>query len=92
MIVRPLAALAVFVALGAAPVPSALAQDAPAPTPLALGATIQHAERRKILAALHSSSSRADAAKRLGISQRTLRHKLQTFRSEGHRVPDAYAR
>lgn len=57
-----------------------------------LQATIQHAERRKILAALHSSSSRADAAKRLGISQRTLRHKLQTFRSEGHRVPDAYAR
>lgn len=46
MIVRPLAALAVFVALGAASVPAARAQDAPAPTPLALGATIPMADAK----------------------------------------------
>ena len=45
MIARPLAALAVFVALGAAAVPPALAQDAP-PTPLTLGATIPRAEAK----------------------------------------------
>ena len=46
MIARPLAALAVFVALGAAPVPAVLAQNAPAPTPLALGATIPMADAK----------------------------------------------
>jgi two-component system response regulator FlrC len=57
-----------------------------------LNGSIQHVELSSILTALNGSASRADAAKRLGISQRTLRHKLRTFRSEGHRVPDAYAR
>lgn len=57
-----------------------------------LNGSVQHAELNSILAALRNSSSRADAAKRLGISQRTLRQKLRNYRSEGHRVPDAYAR
>lgn len=53
---------------------------------------IHDAELSSILSALGESNSRADAAKRLGISQRTLRHKLKCYRSEGYRVPDAYAR
>lgn len=57
-----------------------------------LSGSMQHTELSSILSALNGSVSRADAAKRLGISQRTLRHKLRTYRSEGHRVPDAYAR
>jgi len=61
-------------------------------TPGSLTGTMQHTELNSILSALKGSVSRADAAKRLGISQRTLRHKLRTYRSEGHRVPDAYAR
>jgi two-component system, response regulator FlrC len=54
--------------------------------------SIQHVELSSILSALNLSGSRADAAKRLGISQRTLRHKLRVYRSKGHHVPDAYAR
>jgi peroxiredoxin len=46
MIARPLVALAAFVALGAAAVPSVHAQDAPAPTPIALGATIPMADAK----------------------------------------------
>lgn len=57
-----------------------------------LNGSVQQAELSSILVALRQSSSRADAAKRLGISQRTLRQKLRNYRSEGHRVPDAYAR
>jgi two-component system response regulator FlrC len=53
---------------------------------------VQDAELSSILSVLGESNSRADAAKRLGISQRTLRHKLKCYRSEGYRVPDAYAR
>jgi two-component system response regulator FlrC len=60
--------------------------------PVELSDSVHHAELSSILSALQTSSSRADAAKRLGISQRTLRHKLRTYRSEGLRVPDAYAR
>ncbi len=59
---------------------------------ISLNGSMHHTELSSILSALNGSASRADAAKRLGISQRTLRHKLRTFRSEGHRVPDAYAR
>ena len=53
---------------------------------------MQHVDLSSILSVLNISASRADAAKKLGISQRTLRHKLRTYRSKGHRVPDAYAR
>ena len=57
-----------------------------------LNGSVHRTELSSILSALNGSATRADAAKRLGISQRTLRHKLQAYRSEGHRVPDAYAR
>jgi two-component system response regulator FlrC len=57
-----------------------------------LNGSVHRIELSSILSALNGSATRADAAKRLGISQRTLRHKLQAYRSEGHRVPDAYAR
>jgi two-component system response regulator FlrC len=57
-----------------------------------LSGSMQHVELSSILSVLNVSASRADAAKKLGISQRTLRHKLRNYRSEGHRVPDAYAR
>lgn len=57
-----------------------------------LSESVQNAEFRSILSALRASKTRADAAKQLGISQRTLRHKLQMYRIDGHRVPDAYAR
>ncbi len=58
----------------------------------ALYESVQNVEFRSILSALRASRTRADAAKQLGISQRTLRHKLQMYRVDGHRVPDAYAR
>lgn len=67
-------------------------RSVPSESVVSLNGSTQQAELSSILTALNRSSSRADAAKRLGISQRTLRHKLRTFRSEGHRVPDAYAR
>lgn len=70
--------------------PAFIAQNARAG--IDLNGSVQHAELSSILTALSHSSSRADAAKRLGISQRTLRQKLRNYRSEGHRVPDAYAR
>jgi two-component system response regulator FlrC len=57
-----------------------------------LNGSVQQAELSSILGALRQSTTRADAAKQLGISQRTLRQKLRNYRSEGHRVPDAYAR
>ena len=41
---------------------------------------------------LQSSTSRDQAAKILGISPRTLRHKLQRFREDGIEVMRAYAR
>ena len=61
-------------------------------TSTTLPGSMQHVELSSILSVLNISASRADAAKKLGISQRTLRHKLRTYRSKGHRVPDAYAR
>jgi two-component system response regulator FlrC len=61
-------------------------------SPVSLNGSVHRTELSSILSALNGSASRADAAKRLGISQRTLRHKLRAYRSEGHRVPDAYAR
>ena len=52
----------------------------------------QQFEARSIVSALLATSSRADAAERLGISERTLRHKLQKLRNEGFTVPRAYTR
>jgi len=66
--------------------------DASVQTSQDLNGHVQQAELSSILFALRQTNSRADAAKRLGISQRTLRQKLRNYRTEGHRVPDAYAR
>ncbi len=66
--------------------------DRSVPAEAALSEAVQNVEFRSILSALRASETRADAAKQLGISQRTLRHKLQMYRVGGHQVPDAYAR
>jgi two-component system response regulator FlrC len=44
------------------------------------------------MTALQQSRNREQAAEKLGISPRTLRHKLQRFRKEGMIVTRAYAR
>lgn len=49
-------------------------------------------EMQAILGALKTSASRVEAADRLGISARTLRHKLKKLRDEGLEVPQTYAR
>ena len=47
---------------------------------------------KTIMTALQSTRNREQAAKALGISTRTLRHKLQRLREEGMSVTRAYAR
>ena len=49
-------------------------------------------EMQAILGAIKTSHSRIEAADRLGISARTLRHKLKKLRDEGLEVPHTYAR
>ena len=49
-----------------------------APSPL--HATVKHSEHHAIRAALDASSSREEAAQKLGISPRTLRYKLARLR------------
>ncbi len=49
-------------------------------------------EMQAILGAIKTSHSRIEAADRLGISARTLRHKLKKLRDEGFDVPRTYAR
>ena len=49
-------------------------------------------EMQAILGAIKTSHSRIEAADRLGISARTLRHKLKKLRDEGLEVPQTYAR
>ena len=44
------------------------------------------------MAALQNSRNREQAAEVLGISARTLRHKLQRLREQGMAVTRAYAR
>jgi len=53
---------------------------------------VQQSERQAITEALQSSRSRDEAAEKLGISPRTLRHKLQKLREQGINVTRAYAR
>jgi len=79
---------------GAAPVAmsdgSIIAAPAdPAATPdLGLGKDLKERERELILATLRvTGGSRKLAAERLGISPRTLRHKLQQFKAAGVTVP-----
>jgi two-component system response regulator FlrC len=49
-------------------------------------------EMQAILGAIKTSHSRIEAADRLGISARTLRHKLKKLRDDGLEVPQTYAR
>jgi two-component system response regulator FlrC len=53
-----------------------------------LGRDLKERERELILATLRiTAGSRKLAAERLGISPRTLRHKLQQFKAAGVNVP-----
>ena len=54
--------------------------------------TVRHSEYRTIMSALDRSRNRDQAAEVLGISTRTLRHKLQRLREQGLSVTRAYAR
>jgi two-component system response regulator FlrC len=49
-------------------------------------------EANSIVAAMQKARNRNEAARQLGISTRTLRHKLQQLRSSGFDVPKAYSR
>jgi len=57
-----------------------------------LNQAVKNSECQSIMAALQASRSRDQAAERLGISPRTLRHKLQKLREQGMFVTRAYAR
>ena len=57
-----------------------------------LSKAIKSSEHQTIMTALKNSRSRDQAAESLGISTRTLRHKLQRLREEGMSVTRAYAR
>ena len=57
-----------------------------------LSSAIKNSECQTIMAALQSTRNRSQAAEMLGISPRTLRHKLQKFREQGIAVTRAYAR
>jgi two-component system response regulator FlrC len=83
---------AAFGALGGSETPAALAASpsvdpSPAPTETALPAdlhsAVRHNEHKIILATLAATSSRNEAAQRLGISPRTLRYKLAQLRAQG---------
>ena len=59
----------------------------PVEEPAALAVNLQHAvkssEQQIIMAALQSTESREEAARKLGISPRTLRYKLAQLRNRG---------
>ncbi|MDC0011645.1 sigma-54 dependent transcriptional regulator, partial [Porticoccaceae bacterium] len=57
-----------------------------------LNETVKHSEWQAIMNALSGTRSREHAAEQLGISPRTLRHKLQRLREQGINVTRAYAR
>lgn len=57
-----------------------------------LSKAVKSSEYQSIMTALENSCSRDQAAESLGISTRTLRHKLQRLREEGMSVTRAYAR
>ncbi len=66
--------------------------DAAAPQDLGLGQDLKERERELILATLRvTGGSRKLAAERLGISPRTLRHKLQQLKAAGVTVPRLHA-
>jgi two-component system response regulator FlrC len=60
-----------------------------AATDVSLARTLGNAEKELLLEALRSGSPRREVAERLGISPRTLRHKLARLREAGVEVPAA---
>ncbi len=70
--------------LASSPSDTAMADD--------LNQAVKNSECQTIMAALQSTRSRSQAAEMLGISPRTLRHKLQKLREQGVAVTKAYAR
>jgi two-component system response regulator FlrC len=86
---QSLAPAAAPVAMSAAAAPAApVAIEAAAPHEAGLGRDLKERERELILATLRvTGGSRKLAAERLGISPRTLRHKLQQFKAAGVTVP-----
>ena len=57
-----------------------------------LNQVVKHSEWQTTMSALKVTRSREQAAEQLGISPRTLRHKLQKLREQGINVTRAYAR
>jgi two-component system response regulator FlrC len=55
-----------------------------------LDKAVKNSECQAIIAAINSTPSRKEAAKRLGISPRTLRHKIQKLREDGFNLTHAY--
>jgi two-component system response regulator FlrC len=66
-----------------APVPS----EAPQPAAASLASSLNETEKDLILEALRTGNGRREAAERLGLSPRTLRHKLARLREAGVDVP-----
>jgi DNA-binding NtrC family response regulator len=63
--------------------------SASSPADVSLARTLGNAEKELLLEALRSGSPRREVAERLGISPRTLRHKLARLREAGVEVPAA---
>ena len=56
-----------------------------------LSNAVRNSECQAIIAAINETKNRKEAAERLGISPRTLRHKIQKLREEGINLTHAYA-
>jgi len=73
------------------PAPAPVCEDAatPAPATGSLASSLGETEKDLILEALRSGDGRREVAERLGISPRTLRHKLARLREAGVELPAA---
>jgi len=69
--------------------PREVAQALPAAAPASLARSLDETEKDLILEALRTGNGRRQVAERLGISPRTLRHKLARLREAGVDVPAA---
>jgi two-component system response regulator FlrC len=69
--------------------PTAAEAQSATPTAASLASCLGETEKDLILEALRSGSGRREVAERLGISPRTLRHKLARLREAGVEVPAA---
>ena len=77
--------------VGIAAAPPSVAMPVAAPQDAGLGRDLKDRERELILATLRvTGGSRKLTAERLGISPRTLRHKLQQLKAAGVNVPRTY--